>query len=187
MGGVRNRIGEFLQELVLPTKLHQSFPDLFVALGPFHENDLSTGKQARSDARQSFGDGFQSPRDGPLDAHTKRGINLVIIDRNPFESQSFYHFPKELHPFVPSLGEDDFHVRASDLQRNAGKSRARAYIKKRRGKVPVQELGCQDAVDVVLLHHVVKLVDAGKVIRLVFLPKESMKFPKLLVLILIQS
>jgi hypothetical protein len=68
---------------------------------------------------------------------------------------------QELGAGPPGLGQDHLDVRPGDLQRDARQAGPGAHVDQGRGEL--DELQDQQAIDIVLQHHVLEIVDARQV------------------------
>ena len=135
--------------------------DLIVAVGAFHEDHPAPGQQACRHAVQGLADRSHGAADHSLDLAGIIRPQLVGVDLDVLQAELGADLGQELGPSSAGLGQDHPRLRPGDLQRDARQARPGAHVDQRRGEV--QEPQDQQAVDVVLQHHVLEVVDPRQV------------------------
>ena len=135
--------------------------DLVAAIRPFHEEHPAAGRQAVRHAVKRLGDRRHGSGDDPGDRAGELRADLVREDLDPLQLQPRDDPPEELGARPARLGQDHLHIRPRDLERHAGQSRPRAHVDQRSGEF--RELQDEQAIDIMLEHHVFKVMDARQV------------------------
>ena len=116
------------------------------------------------------------PTDDPLDLSRDSRPELARIDLDALQPEPLADLAQEVGPGPAGLGQDHPRLRPGNLQRDARQPRPRAHVDQRRGEV--DEPQDQQAVDIVLQHHVLEVVDSRQVEAGVRLPEHPVVAPE---------
>ena len=135
--------------------------DLRLAIGPLHEDHPAARLEAVGHPVERLGDRGDRPGDDALDLPGELRPDLAGEDLDVGQLEPGADLFEELGPGPSRFGQDHRDARPGDLERYAGQAGAGAHVDQGGGEL--DELQDEQAVDIVLEHHVLEVVDACEV------------------------